>query len=111
MSEQLTCADCSRAFKLTRTLAQHRKSCAWVKQRQREAARDKQTEENEEEEEENRPSDFEAAHRIISTDRLESGNEVFPYPTVLDAVVGLVSSHLWGLLLGLQASIFLLGNC
>ena len=94
MSIQLTCVDCTRIFKLTRTLAQHRKSCAWVKQRQREAARVNPIDDNrmqESETLENSPSGFEAAHGVITEAREQSGNAVYPYPTLLDAVVGLVS--------------------
>lgn len=94
--EQLTCWGCKRIFKISRTLKQHSKSCAWIKQSQREASKflGPRIEDIEIGDllstEENLGSAFESAQNSINQNRQNSGNDLLPYPTLTDAVVGLV---------------------
>ena len=83
------CSGCQRVFKSSGGLKRHTPSCAWLKQNRMEQHRSSISNITDEA----LPPESNVAHGMedIARQREDTQNPVFPYPTLADAVTGVVS--------------------
>jgi AraC-like DNA-binding protein len=89
---EIKCSGCKRVFKSSGGLTRHTPSCAWLKQIRMEEHRRSISNIRDEA----LPPESAVAHGMesIAQRREETNNPVFPYPTLADALTGVVSSFL-----------------